>query len=83
MILKVEFYKKGGCHKRVLDVYDFHVEDRSQKQIGEDPDGSHELLYHTINGKCGALRLGHNNKEGCRDHIYVMEGGKTSDHMSF
>lgn len=87
MILKVEYHEKEGIknphhtHTRVLDVCDFHIETRSKEQIREDPLGAHEIVYHTLSGGPGILRVGFDKEYP--DHVYVMENGKTVDHMRF
>ena len=87
MILKVEYHKAASrenphhCHARVLEVYDFHIETRSKEQIEKDPHGAHEIMYHTINNEPGVLRVGFDKTNP--DHVYIMEKGKTADHMRF
>lgn len=84
MVLKAEFYVGGTDHNkwhtRVIEVYDFHIETLTDEARGEST-GKHELIYHTNNGHSGTLRMGI-SVEG-EDHLYVMESGKTIDHMVF
>jgi hypothetical protein len=83
MLLKIVFYDKeteknpNQRHIRVIDVYDFHID----KPEDAEEKCSHELIYHTINGEAGRCLLGRDKHEP--DHVYIMEKGKTADHMSF
>lgn len=83
MILKAVYYEKetelnpNRQHVRILDVYDFHID----KPDDKDELFSHELTYQTINGKTGRILLGRDKQNA--DHVYVMEKGKTADHMRF
>lgn len=86
MILKVDYYEKDNTpenphrnHIRMLDVYDFHIE--HNREASSDETASHELVWHNINGQKGTLLLGHDKQNA--DHVYVMEKGKTADHMRF
>jgi hypothetical protein len=83
MILKISFYEEEvkqnpNCrHMRILDVYDFHI----GKPEDNNEQCSHEIVYHTVNGKTGHCLVGKDKKNA--DHVYVMENGKTVDHMQF
>lgn len=87
MILKVYFYAKENernphhSHIRIIEVTDFHVETRSDEQIANDPLGDHEICYHAFDGTCGSIRVGFDKQDP--DHVYIMENGKTVDHMKF
>jgi hypothetical protein len=90
MIIKAVFWEpKNRLHERVIEVEDFHVEQRTRADFVEDPIGSYELIYHKLGGHHGMLRLGRKHvgadlspHEGI-DHLYIMENGKTVDHMTF
>jgi hypothetical protein len=83
MILKISYFDKheeknpNHNHIRVLDVYDFHID----APTDDSEECSHELIYHTVNGKTGSCLLGRDGQNA--DHVYVMENGKTVDHMRF
>jgi hypothetical protein len=87
MILKVEYYEKEAlenphhCHARVIEVFDFHIETRSKESRKDDPRGAHELVCHSRSGDPCVLRFGFDKEYP--DHLYVMENGKTTDHMRF
>ena len=87
MILKVEYHEKESkenphhSHIRILEVYDFHIGTRSKEKTKDDPHGAHNIAYHTITGEPGVLRVGFDKQYP--DHVYVMESGKTVDHMRF
>lgn len=85
MIIKVVYYVGGTdhnvMHDRVIEVYDFHIETLSKESQEEEEGGIHELIYQTNQGGTGTLRLGRHPKHS--DHLYVMENGKTVDHMVF
>lgn len=87
MILKVEYYDNEvfenphHTHTRVIEVYDFHIETRSREEAKEDPLGAHQIIYHTVSGVTGELRVGFDKQNP--DHVYVTEKGKTTDHMRF
>jgi phosphoenolpyruvate synthase/pyruvate phosphate dikinase len=87
MILKVEYHEEQSkenphhTHTRILEVYDFHIETRGVKDANDDPHGAHEIVYHTVNNGPGVLRVGFDKQSP--DHVYVMDKGKTVDHMRF
>lgn len=80
MIVKIAFGNgRNERHLRIIDCYDIHIE----KDEKEDFD---ILICHVRNRAWDnnqEPRTIHLGKGGQRDHVYIMDNGKTADHMVF
>ena len=75
MIVKVVFtHKEYDCRTRVIDCSDFHIERRKEEG------NLFTLIAHIKEKDPIKVHLG---KRGRTDHVYIMDKGKTVDHLTF